>query len=207
MNSRTSGCQSLIDCIYQRLPGLAGELPGGQGGGPHAQDKAAELLRARLRKLFGGAQEERKEAGYRSGPPGACGALRAEFEGSLGKLGPLRERIRQTDELIDATVYRLYGLNQDTGALRIWRSSIPLEDMAGRGDTRVRQRGGEKLKVSIDWIIRKKVIDALAEKTDQILRIVDGKLVCELRRKGDGFVTSESCDLGEDDGKIKRAEN
>jgi lipoprotein-releasing system ATP-binding protein len=45
---------------------------------------------------------------------------------------------------------------------------------------------------------------ALAEKTDRILRIVDGKLVCELRRKVDGFVTSDSCDLGEDDGKIKR---
>ena len=28
-------------------------------------------------------------------------ALRAEFEGSMGKLLPLRERIRQTDELID----------------------------------------------------------------------------------------------------------
>jgi type I restriction-modification system DNA methylase subunit len=40
-------------------------------------------------------------------------ALRAEFEGSMGKLGPLRERIRQTDELIDATVYRLYGLTQE----------------------------------------------------------------------------------------------
>ena len=46
---------------------------------------------------------------------------------------------------------------------------------------------------------------ALAEKTDRILRIVDGKLVCELRRQGDGFVTSEICDLGEDDGRIKRA--
>jgi len=45
----------------------------------------------------------------------------------------------------------------------------------------------------------------LAEKTDRILRIVDGKLVCEMRRTEDGFVTSESCDLGEDDGKIKRA--
>jgi hypothetical protein len=31
----------------------------------------------------------------------------------MGKLGPLRERIRQTDELIDATVYRLYGLTQE----------------------------------------------------------------------------------------------
>jgi hypothetical protein len=28
----------------------------------------------------------------------------------LGKLLPLRERIRQTDELIDAVVYRLYRL-------------------------------------------------------------------------------------------------
>jgi hypothetical protein len=40
-------------------------------------------------------------------------ALKAEFEGSLGKLGPLRERIRQTDELIDETVYRLYGLTEE----------------------------------------------------------------------------------------------
>ena len=40
-------------------------------------------------------------------------ALRAEFEGSLGKLGPLLELIRQTDELIDAVVYRLYGLTQE----------------------------------------------------------------------------------------------
>jgi len=38
---------------------------------------------------------------------------RAEFEGSLGKLLPLRERIRQTDELIDATVYRLYALTKE----------------------------------------------------------------------------------------------
>jgi lipoprotein-releasing system ATP-binding protein len=44
----------------------------------------------------------------------------------------------------------------------------------------------------------------LAEKTDRILRIVDGKIVCELRRKGDTFSTSEVCDLGEDDGKIKQ---
>ena len=40
-------------------------------------------------------------------------ALRAEFEGSVGKLGPLRERIGQTDELIDAVVYRLYGLTEE----------------------------------------------------------------------------------------------
>ena len=39
--------------------------------------------------------------------------LRAEFEGSVGKLGPLRERIRLTDDLIDAMVYRLYGLTDE----------------------------------------------------------------------------------------------
>ena len=40
-------------------------------------------------------------------------ALRAEFEGSVGKLLPLQGCIRQTDELIDAVVYRLYGLTEE----------------------------------------------------------------------------------------------
>ena len=40
-------------------------------------------------------------------------AMKAEFDGSMGKLGPLRGWIRQTDELIDATVYRLYGLTEE----------------------------------------------------------------------------------------------
>jgi len=39
--------------------------------------------------------------------------LKAEFEGSMGKLLPLRERIRKTDGLIDEVVYRLYGLTQE----------------------------------------------------------------------------------------------
>jgi hypothetical protein len=55
----------------QRLPGLAGELPGRKGRGPHAQDKIAKLLRSRLRGLFGGAQKEQQEAGNRSGQTGA----------------------------------------------------------------------------------------------------------------------------------------
>jgi uncharacterized protein (UPF0305 family) len=44
-------------------------------------------------------------------------AIAAEFEGSRGKLTPLRERIRQTDELIDAVVYRLYGLTAEEIAI------------------------------------------------------------------------------------------
>ena len=39
----------------------------------------------------------------------------------------------------------------------------------------------------------------MAEKTDRILQIVDGKLVCELLRDGDKFVSSELCELGRDD--------
>ena len=44
-------------------------------------------------------------------------ALRAEFERSVGKLAPLREQIRQTDGLIDAVVYRLYGLTEEEIAI------------------------------------------------------------------------------------------
>jgi type II restriction/modification system DNA methylase subunit YeeA len=43
--------------------------------------------------------------------------LRAEFEGLVGKLGPLRERIRLTDDLIDAVVYELYGLTEEEIAI------------------------------------------------------------------------------------------
>ena len=50
-------------------------------------------------------------------------ALRAEFEGSMGKLLPLRERIRKTDELIDVTVYRLYGLTEEEVAIVEGRES------------------------------------------------------------------------------------
>jgi hypothetical protein len=40
-------------------------------------------------------------------------ALRAEYEGSLGKLLQLLDRIEKTDELIDDVVSRLYGLTDE----------------------------------------------------------------------------------------------
>jgi hypothetical protein len=40
-------------------------------------------------------------------------ALKSEFDGSLAKLLPLLERIRLTDRLIDAVVYKLYGLTEE----------------------------------------------------------------------------------------------
>ncbi len=39
--------------------------------------------------------------------------LKDEFGKSMAKLGPLRERIERTDRLIDAVVYRLYGLTEE----------------------------------------------------------------------------------------------
>jgi hypothetical protein len=40
-------------------------------------------------------------------------ALKAEFDASVGKLKPLRERIDQTDRLVDRVVYKLYGLTEE----------------------------------------------------------------------------------------------
>ena len=40
-------------------------------------------------------------------------ALRAELGASVGKLVPSMEQIERTDELIDAIVYRLYGLSEE----------------------------------------------------------------------------------------------
>lgn len=37
------------------------------------------------------------------------------------------------------------------------------------------------------------------------MHCVDGKIVCEMMRKEGGSVISEFCDLGEDNGKVKRA--
>ncbi|VVB87633.1 Uncharacterised protein [uncultured archaeon] len=39
--------------------------------------------------------------------------LQAEFNTSVGKLAPLLNKIKVTDELIDAIVYKLYGLTED----------------------------------------------------------------------------------------------
>jgi len=39
--------------------------------------------------------------------------LRTEFERSLDKLRPLKERIEATDHLIDQIVYQVYGLTEE----------------------------------------------------------------------------------------------
>ncbi len=39
--------------------------------------------------------------------------LQVEFSASMGKLAPLLRKIEATDGLIDAIVYRLYGLTEE----------------------------------------------------------------------------------------------
>jgi hypothetical protein len=98
----------------QGLPGLAGGLCGGQSGGSHAQDRSSQgYYEHDYESLLAVLRKNKKMLAIDPARREPAEALRAEFEGSLGKLGPLRERIRQTDELIDATVYRLYGLTEE----------------------------------------------------------------------------------------------
>ena len=65
------------------------------------QDFLAVLKKNRKRLTIDPARREPAEA------------LRAEFDGSVGKLRPLLERIERTDRLINAVVYRLYGLTEE----------------------------------------------------------------------------------------------
>jgi len=68
----------------------------------HDYESLLEVLKKNRKKLA--IDPARREPGE---------TLKAEFEGSMKKLGPLRERIRQTDGLIDAVVYKLYGLTEE----------------------------------------------------------------------------------------------
>jgi len=73
-----------------------------QGYYEHDYESFLAVLKKNRRKLA--VDPARREPGE---------ALRSEFEGSLAKPLQLLERIRRTDELIDAVVYRLYGLTEE----------------------------------------------------------------------------------------------
>ena len=73
-----------------------------QGYYEHDYESLLAVLKKNRKKLA--IDPDRREPGE---------TLQAEFEGSMKKLLPLLERIRQTDELIDAVVCRLYGLTEE----------------------------------------------------------------------------------------------
>jgi len=76
----------------QEIKGFLGWLEsylGIIGGGAHAQDQIAKLLRARLRWLFGGAQEEPQETASRSGQTGAGRSPQSRVRGLDGQTAAL----------------------------------------------------------------------------------------------------------------------
>jgi hypothetical protein len=74
--------------------------------------KWAILTNGRLWRLYHESTSYKLDSFYEVNLP-ALLALQAEFEVSVEKLQPLRERIEATDRLIDAVVYRLYGLTEE----------------------------------------------------------------------------------------------
>lgn len=59
--------------------------------------------------------------------------LRDEYNASVGKLAPLLGRIEATDGLIDAIVYRLYGLTEEE--IKIVEESVSVnKDSNTKGD-------------------------------------------------------------------------
>lgn len=55
----------------------------------------------------------RRLRGFNPRSRGDVEKLEQEFTASVDVLRPLKERIQATDRLIDAVVYRLYGLSED----------------------------------------------------------------------------------------------
>jgi hypothetical protein len=59
----------------------------------------------------------RTQANEQTYPQEANKAKEAEYEASLAKLLPLKQRLAATDRLIDRVVYRLYGLADEEVAV------------------------------------------------------------------------------------------
>ena len=64
-------------------------------------------------ELLGILQKNRGHLGVSLSDAGLVERVRKEYEGSLERVLPLKERLAKTDALIDAVVYRLYGLTEE----------------------------------------------------------------------------------------------
>jgi hypothetical protein len=58
-------------------------------------------------------QKNKGRLGVSLSDTGLVERVRKEYEGSLGRVLPLKERLKKTDTLIDQVVYRLYGLTEE----------------------------------------------------------------------------------------------
>ena len=73
-----------------------------KGESPFAFDELLDILRNNKRRL-----------GVSLSDAGLVERVRKEYEGSLQRVLPLKDRLAKTDALIDAVVYRLYGLTEE----------------------------------------------------------------------------------------------
>ena len=84
------------------------------GGGTHAQEQIAELLRARLPWANVCAEEERQEAGHQAGlSESREKTSKPSSRDRWANWGRSWRGTWKTDRLIDATVYRLYALTEE----------------------------------------------------------------------------------------------
>jgi lipoprotein-releasing system ATP-binding protein len=124
---------------------------------------------------------------------------------SMGRAKALLEDVGLGDKLNNKPNQLSGGQNQRVAVARalVNRPSVVIGDeLTGNLDTKSSNRIYDLLrnlnrKINQTFILVTHDM-VMAEKTDRILRIVDGKLVCELKREGDKFVSSEVCQLGED---------
>jgi lipoprotein-releasing system ATP-binding protein len=124
---------------------------------------------------------------------------------SMGRAKALLEDVGLGDRLNNKPNQLSGGQNQRVAVARalVNRPSVVIGDeLTGNLDTKSSNRIYDLLrdlnrKINQTFILVTHDM-VMAEKTDRILRIVDGKLVCELKREGDKFVSSEVCQLGED---------
>ena len=73
-----------------------------QKGEPPLADDLLEILRKNKNRL-----------GVSLSDTGLVGRIRKMYEESLQRVLPMKERLGKTDALIDAVVYRLYGLTEE----------------------------------------------------------------------------------------------
>ncbi len=93
----------------------------------HDFDALAKVLEKNKKKLKEGYDPTRREPKDK---------LRDEYNASVGKLAPRLKRIEATDGLIDAIVYRLYGLTEDE--IKIVEESISgNKDLNTKEDTKL----------------------------------------------------------------------
>jgi hypothetical protein len=100
----------------QRPPGLAGGLPGGQGGGPRAENRISQgYYEHDYERLMAALKKNSKKLAIDPARREPGEALKVTLDVSMGKPAPLRELTLADGRAgpIDAMVYRLYALTEE----------------------------------------------------------------------------------------------